>query len=69
MLAEGAAKRNSSRPGSKPTRAEASLGAEAAPERPQAHASPAGLFLEGRAVVGEPLLAQRTDAGYFKPYR
>lgn len=64
---EGAAEGNPFHPSSQPTRAEAAL------ERRQHRAalscaSPAGLFLEGRAVVGEPLLAQRTDADYFKPY-
>lgn len=63
MLVEGAAKGNSSHPGSKAMRDEASIGSG-----PRARASPARLFLEGRAVVGEPLLTQRTDAGYFKPY-
>lgn len=63
VLVEGAAKGNSSHPGSRAARDEASVGSG-----PRAHTSPARLFLEGRAVVGEPLLTQRTDAGYFKPY-
>lgn len=64
---EGAAKGNPLHPSSRPMRAEAAL------EQRQRRAalsctSPAGLLLEGRSVVGEPLLAQRTDADYFKPY-